>query len=78
MIAGFFSAIGIMIIYLRLENPERFLDSDTGFFNRLAFKRYMRQVEETGNSIAILYIDYRFDKVKSNDFYVKSVSLCCN
>lgn len=58
MIAGFFSAIGIMIIYLRLENPERFLDSDTGFFNKLAFKRYMRQVEETGKSVAVLYVDY--------------------
>jgi len=58
MIAGFFSAVGIMIIYLRLENPERFIDSDTGFFNKLAFKRYMRQVEETGNGVAILYVDY--------------------
>ena len=58
MIAGFFSAIGIMIIYLRLENPERFLDSDTGFFNKLAFKRYMRQIGETGKSAAILFVDY--------------------
>lgn len=58
MIAGFFSAVGIMVIYLRLENPERFLDSDTGFFNKLAFKRYMRQIEETGKSVAILFVDY--------------------
>lgn len=58
MIAGFFSAIGIMIIYLKLENPERFIDSDTGFFNKLAFKRCMRQLDETGESIAMLFIDY--------------------
>ena len=58
MIAGFFSAIGIMIIYLRLENPERFVDSDTGFFNKLAFKRYIRQLKETEKSVSILYVDY--------------------
>ena len=58
MIAGFFSAVGIMIIYLKLENPERFIDSDTGFFNALGFRRCMRQLDETGESVAMLYVSY--------------------
>ena len=58
MIAGFFSALGIMIIYLKLENPERFVDSDTGFFNKLAFKRCMRQLDETNEKIAMIYVSY--------------------
>lgn len=58
MIAGFFSAIGIMIIYMKLENPERFIDTDTGFFNKYAFKRCMRQLNETGERVAMLYLDY--------------------
>lgn len=57
MIAGFFSAIGIMMIYLKLENPERFIDSDTGFFNKLALKRCMRQLNETGESVTMIYFD---------------------
>lgn len=58
MIAGFFSAVGIMMIYLKLENPERFIDSDTGFFNKLALKRCMRQLDETGERVAMIYFDY--------------------
>lgn len=57
MIAGFFSAVGIMMIYLKLENPERFIDSDTGFFNKLALKRCMRQLDETGERVAMIYFD---------------------
>ena len=57
MIAGFFSAIGVMMIYLKLENPERFIDSDTGLFNKLGLKRCMRQADETGESITMIYFD---------------------
>ena len=58
MIAGFFSALGIMIIYLKLENPERFIDTDTGFFNKLGFGRCTRQLDETGESVTMIYLDY--------------------
>lgn len=58
MIAGFFNAVGIMIIYLKLENPERFVDSDTGFFNKLAFKHYINEIEEKNTKVSMLYVDY--------------------
>lgn len=58
MIAGFFSALGIMIIYLKLENPERFVDTNTGFFNSYAFRRCMNQIDETEESVAMLYLTY--------------------
>ncbi len=58
MIAGFFSAVGIMIIYLKLENPERFIDSDTGFFNKSAFKRYVNEIEQNDVHVSMLYVDY--------------------
>ena len=58
MIAGFFSALGIMIIYMKLENPERFIDSDTGFFNKLGLKRCMRQLDETDEKVTMIYINY--------------------
>ena len=58
MIAGFFSALGIMIIYLKLENPERFIDTDTGFFNKLGWGRCTRQLDETGESVTVIYLGY--------------------
>lgn len=58
MIAGFFSAVGIMMIYLKLENPERFIDSDTGFFNELGLQRCMRQLDETEESVTMIHVDY--------------------
>ena len=58
MIAGFFSALGIMIIYLKLENPERFVDIDTGFFNKMGLGRCMRQLDETGEKVTMIYLDY--------------------
>ena len=58
MIAGFFSALGIMIIYLKLENPERFIDTDTGFFNKLGWGRCTRQLDETGEGVTIIYLGY--------------------
>lgn len=57
MIAGFFSAIGIMMIYLKLENPERFIDLNTGFFNKLGLERCMRQLDETGERVTMIYFD---------------------
>jgi len=58
MIAGFFSALGIMIIYLKLENPERFIDTDTGFFNKLGWGRCTRQLDETGEGVTVIYLGY--------------------
>lgn len=58
MIAGFFSALGIMIIYLKLENPERFIDTDTGFFNKLGWGRCIRQLDETGEGVTVIYLGY--------------------
>ena len=57
IIVGFFSTIGIMIIYMKLENPERYIDIDTGLFNKYAFKRCMRQLDETGESVAMLFLE---------------------
>ena len=47
------------MIYLKLENPERFIDLDTGFFNKLAFKRCTRQIDETDESVTMIYVDYK-------------------
>lgn len=42
LLVGYATAIGVTIIYLRLENPELSLDQATGLFNQGAFVAYIR------------------------------------
>lgn len=46
LIVGYMSAIGMMILYLQLENPETNLDRQSGMFNHSALIPYMRQLFE--------------------------------
>ena len=58
LIVSFASSIAILFIYLRLENPERHIDSETGYFNLTAFYLYMQQITEMHKSVSVLHIDY--------------------
>lgn len=44
LVAGFACAIGVLIIYLSLENPEGNLDRQTGLFRRDVLRSYLRQL----------------------------------
>lgn len=44
LLAGFACAIGILIIYLSLENPEANLDKQTGLFSQAVMRSYLRQM----------------------------------
>lgn len=43
LIVGYAGAIGIMVLYLKLENPETNLDRNTGLFNSGALYQYAKQ-----------------------------------
>lgn len=62
LIIGYAFAMGIMILYLKLENPEQNLDKRTGMFNQNAFTEYTQQmfVEEKDFSILCLYFEGLF------------------
>lgn len=64
LIVGFAAAVNIMIIYLRLENPECNLDGKTGLFNSGALADYLKQLYAKNQKCAILSIsfDYSADK----------------
>lgn len=64
LIVGFASAVGIMVLYIKLENPETNLDRQTGLFNQTALTRYMRQLsnKEKHFSIVLLILEYSFYK----------------
>jgi len=64
LIIGFASAIGIMVLYIKLENPEVNLDRQTGLFNQTALTRYMRQIsnKEKHFSLVLMILEPSFYK----------------
>lgn len=48
LVVGFASSIAIIIIYIKLENPEYFIDRETGLFNGEAMMLYIDQLCQSG------------------------------
>lgn len=64
LIVGFAAAVGIMVLYIKLENPEVNLDRQTGLFNQTALTRYMRQLSYRNKhfSLVLLVLEHSFYK----------------
>ena len=58
LLVGFANTVGILVIYLRLENPEMNLDRDTGLFNMSAFSQYIRQLHGKETHVSIIDLIY--------------------
>lgn len=69
LIIGYAFAIGIMVLYLKLENPEQNLDKRTGLFNQNAFMEYTQQLYVEGKkfSILCLYFERLFRQNNQED-----------
>lgn len=64
LIVGYACAVGIMILYLMLENPETNLDRRTGLFNQSALVQYLRQLYSREQSFAtvVFVLEHSFQK----------------
>ncbi len=60
LIIGFAGAIGTMIVYMQMENPELFIDRSTGFFNAGAQTEYLEMKLGRGDDFAVLTILIRY------------------
>lgn len=56
LIVSFTCVIGMMIIYFQLENPEKFIDSDSGYFNQQAFTAFTTQMYRENKNFSLLLI----------------------
>lgn len=54
LIVGFASSVGIMVLYLKLENPEMNIDRQTGLFSQTALFRYMKQLNGQNRNFSLL------------------------
>lgn len=58
LIVGYAAVIGILIIYLLLENPMSNIDKDTGLFNLNAFFQYMKELQGRKTNVSIVCARY--------------------
>lgn len=54
LIVGYMSAIGMVILYLKLENPETNIDRQSGLFNHSALIQYTKQLFGTEQEFAVI------------------------
>ncbi|MBP5160351.1 MAG: EAL domain-containing protein [Lachnospiraceae bacterium] len=54
---SFFCALGILVIYSKLENPQGYTDVVSGMFNQTGFIRYCSEHLKRGRELAMLCIE---------------------
>lgn len=60
LIVGFASALGMMVLFYMLENPEVNIDKQFGCFNSSALLSCLRQAFERGESYSIILISFTY------------------
>ncbi len=60
LIIGFAGAVGTMIVFMQMENPELFIDRATGFFNAGAQAEYLEMKLGRGEDFAVLTVLIRY------------------
>ena len=56
LLTAFAGALGMLVLYLKLENPGNNLDRQTGLFNHSAFLQYAKQLYESEIEFSVLAI----------------------
>lgn len=73
LITSVASVIGILIIFLKLEDPEINLDRETGLFNLNAFFQYIKQLQGEKQNVSLLLVSYDSNRNGSMDYEEEKV-----
>lgn len=58
LVVSFAIAMGILIIYIKLENPESAIDRETGLFNQNSFRPYMKHRFVNNSVFSLIMITF--------------------
>ena len=58
LVVGYAAALSIMLVFIQFENPELYLDRNTGLFNVVAYKRYVEQLYSRGKAFSVVGISF--------------------
>lgn len=70
LIVSFGSALGVLVIFIALENPERNIDRRTGFFNDNALSLYAQQQYISKTDFTLLYVQLQVINNEGMRLYV--------
>lgn len=81
LVVGFACAVGMLVLYIKLENPEMNFDRKTGLYNMNAFQMYMKHLFFSKQHFVIVMLtidkaDYRNADMESLDL-VKQEAVDC-
>lgn len=70
LLISFATSVGIMILYIKLENPGMNIDKQSGLFNQNALAEYIRQKFENEETFALIsfQLDSVLDEAHKNQF----------
>ncbi len=58
LIIGFAGCVGVMVLYLKLENPETNLDRKTGIFNQTALAQYISELYHKKTAFSVISVSF--------------------
>ena len=58
LVVSFAGALGILVLYVKLENPAANIDRHTGMFNQNAMSEYIRHLYSVDKKFAILFVTF--------------------
>jgi len=58
LIIGFAGCVGVMVLYLKLENPETNLDRKTGIFNQTALTQYIGELYRKNAAFSLISVSF--------------------
>lgn len=68
LIISFAITLGILVVYIRLENPESALDRETGLFNQNTFGPYVSQRFRNGEHFSLIMVTFDdFNKAPASE-----------
>ncbi|MDE6312343.1 MAG: EAL domain-containing protein [Lachnospiraceae bacterium] len=59
LLVGYASAIGVGILFMKLENPEVYVDRETGLLNQQALRMYLRERFHRDGKYALLVVNLK-------------------
>ena len=67
LIVGFASSVGLMVIYLLLENPESNRDRESGLFNETALQQYAKQLFSKNEDFGLIALVFPWTELSAMD-----------
>lgn len=71
LIVGFAASVGLMVIYLLLENPESNRDRESGLFNETALQQYVKQLFSKGEDFGLIALVFPWTEASAMDTHMQ-------